>query len=103
MDLKEMVLATIADMEGNERLSESTEQLISELIEPQSVQSDLAPAFDDELLFLNNMRDRILVLFEGLKLPNNQTNEAKVDLILNFLEYLMVITKERIEAKKGGE
>ncbi|MDH5465378.1 MAG: hypothetical protein OEW60_07075 [Thiovulaceae bacterium] len=39
--------------------------------------------------FLEDLRERILVLFEGLQSPNNTNVEAKVDLTLNFLEHLL--------------
>jgi hypothetical protein len=46
------------------------------------------------------MRERILVLFEGFQSPNNHRIEAKIDLTLNFLEYLLATLDERIETLK---
>jgi len=53
-----------------------------------------------ELRFLQNLRERILVLFEGFQSPNNVKIEAKVDLILNFLEYTLASIDERSEEIK---
>lgn len=54
-------------------------------------------SFVDDTRFLKNVRERILVLFEGFQSPNNKNIEAKVDLTLNFLEYLLASIEERIE------
>lgn len=52
---------------------------------------------DEELRFLTAMRERILVLFEGMQSPNNRNIEAKLDLVLNFLEYLLATIDDKIE------
>ena len=56
---------------------------------------------ENELLFLNSLRERMLVLFEGFQAPNNTALEAKIDLTLNFLEYVLSTIDERIENIKG--
>ena len=56
---------------------------------------------ENELLFLNSLRERLLVLFEGFQAPNNTSIEAKIDLTLNFLEYVLSVIEERIEHIKG--
>jgi len=38
-----------------------------------------------------------LVLFEGFQSPNNVNIEAKVDLTLNFFEYLLATIDNRLE------
>lgn len=55
---------------------------------------------EDEQQFLSDLRERLLVIFEGFQSPNNKAIEAKVDLTLNFLEYLLSVTEERLEALK---
>lgn len=47
--------------------------------------------------FYVNLRERILVLFEGFQSPNNKNIEAKIDLTLNFLEYLLATVDEQLE------
>ena len=56
---------------------------------------------EDELLFLNSLRERMLVLFEGFQAPNNNSLESKIDLTLNFLEYVLSTIDTRIEQIKG--
>ena len=58
----------------------------------------LAELRKEEKLYLSDLRERLLVLFEGLQSPNNKQIEAKVDLILNFLEYLLANTEDRLES-----
>lgn len=54
----------------------------------------------DEIQFLNKLRERLLVLFEGFQSPNNKNLEAKIDLTLNFLEYSLAVIDDRIETHK---
>lgn len=53
----------------------------------------------EEEKFLESLQDRILVLFEGLQSPNNRNIEAKLDMVLNFLEFTLAIIDERKNAK----
>jgi hypothetical protein len=46
---------------------------------------------------LEGIRERLLVLFEGFQSPNNAQIEAKVDLTLNFFEYLLGTIDNRLE------
>ncbi|KIM10648.1 MAG: hypothetical protein KU37_10185 [Sulfuricurvum sp. PC08-66] len=50
--------------------------------------------------FLQNLRERILVLFEGFQSPNNVQLEAKIDLMLNFLEHLLAHIDSELEKLK---
>lgn len=54
----------------------------------------------EECQFLENLRERLLVLFEGFQSPNNKSVESKIDLTLNFLEYLLALLDERITKLK---
>jgi hypothetical protein len=58
----------------------------------------------EELLrFMTTLRERILVLFEGLQSPNNRNIDAKLDLILNFLEYQLSLIDTKIEDMNARE
>ncbi len=54
----------------------------------------------EEIKYLENMRERLLVLFEGFQSPNNQNLEAKLDLTINFLEYVLSTLDERLDRLK---
>ncbi|SFV50283.1 FIG00469478: hypothetical protein [hydrothermal vent metagenome] len=77
----------------------SKENFFSEVTSKKEPQ--LSSQREGELLFLNSLRERMLVLFEGFQAPNNTSIEAKIDLTLNFLEYLLSAIDERIEQIKG--
>ena len=51
----------------------------------------------DDREFLMNLRERGLVLFEGFQSPKKQKIEAKLELTLNFLEYLLATVDEKLE------
>ena len=61
------------------------------------------PRISEEEQFLRNMKERILVMFEGFNSPKNQSVEAKVDLTINFLEYLLSVTDERLDALNAAK
>ena len=114
MELKDVILSTLAEL-GEEPVPESNSK--SEPAEPaaaakEEAQTAQTPAAapspgapDEEFLqeereFLERLRERLLVLFEGFQSPNNKRLEAKIDLTLNFLEYLLATLDERIERLK---
>jgi len=107
MELKDVILSTLAEME---------ETNTQEPVKPQEIQEPkakikntqstiLTPKINDtedtstdgELVFLTSMRERLLVLFEGFQAPNNTNIEAKIDMTLNFLEYMLANIDSRVE------
>lgn len=69
---------------------------IAPLLEPESASNEMR---EEERRFLEGLRERVLVLFEGMQSPNNRNIEAKVELTLNFFEYLLSVIDERLEKK----
>jgi len=65
-----------------------------------SIQNRDISWIQEECQFLENLRERLLVLFEGFQSPNNRSVESKIDLTLNFLEYLLALLDERITKLK---
>lgn len=79
-------------------LDSQPSQIVSNPIDPDRKLPVIeSQSLGEELRLLTSLRERILVLFEGLQSPNNTNIEAKVDLILNFLEYELAVIDERIE------
>ncbi|MEA2110670.1 MAG: hypothetical protein U9P71_01345 [Campylobacterota bacterium] len=106
MELKDVILSTLAEMDNNTNTQTDTKVTSQEEIEetPQkqeSVLQDDVASEHSEQLWLESVRERLLVLFEGFQSPNNVQIEAKVDLTLNFLEYLLANIDTRIEHIKG--
>ena len=46
--------------------------------------------------FLLKLRERILVLFEGLQSPNINNLEKKLDLTINYLEYILSDIEQKL-------
>ncbi|WP_458701303.1 CiaD-like domain-containing protein [Sulfurospirillum sp. 1307] len=116
MELKDMILSTLAeleeDVEVKEELTKKSEITKENTTEKKEVEANIEVQdnsneeeedvpnkyiLEDERAFCESVRERVLVLFEGFQSPNNKSIEAKVDLTLNFLEYLLAVIDERLE------
>jgi hypothetical protein len=115
MELKDVILSTLAELDdvvmqaAPVKVQESVvveeivvHKSIKEVDQPQSFENVLSneiPAVgsDDEVRMLEGIRERLLVLFEGFQSPNNVNIEAKVDLTLNFFEYLLATIDNRLD------
>ena len=108
MELKDVILSTLAEMEDG-----SVEQLKSankeeylpqaqEEIEVNNITEENINSIDNELAYLNSIRERLLVLFEGFQSPSNSSIEAKVDMTLNFLEYTLATIDKRVQVIEKG-
>jgi hypothetical protein len=107
MELKDVILSTLAEIEEDiddmpieqEKSSDESEQDGVEE-KAETTPTKRADSLSDEIYFLEHLRERILVLFEGFQSPHNKDIEAKIDLTLNFLEYLLATLDERLEVLK---
>jgi len=120
MELKDVILSTLAELEecvnqNNStllkesavvnRLSVAGEVCESDMLHSSVFSTDITPVAtvnvrEDEVRLLEGIRERLLVLFEGFQSPNNVQIEAKVDLTLNFFEYLLATIDNRLESFK---
>jgi hypothetical protein len=114
MELKDVILSTLAELE---ELSVPKEPIVDnrpkmdDFVEdkgkPESFSQKLFDATtkssDEEQRILEGIRERLLVLFEGFQSPNNVAIEAKVDLTLNFLEYLLATIDTRLDTITGEQ
>jgi len=128
MELKDVVLSVLSDIQNEEERKELTSQAEAAAkdleakeskaetpakpavkpapkveLKPRPAATPAKPKADaasrsDEEQFLRNLKERILVMFEGFNSPKNQNIDAKVDLTINFLEYLLSVTDERLDA-----
>lgn len=109
MELKDVILSTLAEMEDTPS-AQSADFEIKEKIELVTEKSEIKPLIeelqesnvDNEMIFLSSIRERLLVLFEGFQAPNNSNIEAKVDMTLNFLEYVLATVDNRIDILNKG-
>lgn len=91
MELKDVILSTLAELDD---IDTSFPEPKAEVPNNKVLSQKSSPS--DEKLFLQSIQERLLVLFEGFQSPNNSNIEAKVDLTLNFLEYLLASIENRI-------
>jgi hypothetical protein len=121
MELKDVILSTLAEMETDESSKQASGFEVKETIKPTIKKRDNKPQeepkedtevekshergseLESELKYLNSIRERLLVLFEGFQAPNNKNIEAKVDMTLNFLEYVLATIDNRVESLKKRE
>jgi hypothetical protein len=80
MDLKEIILETIEEV--GEDIGDTKEKN------------------DCDKEFLKKVRERLLVLFDGLQSPNTQNLDIKLDITINFLEYLLAKIDEKLQDGK---
>lgn len=113
MELKDVILSTLAELEDMKPNVDDQKTIInfapkakiesSTKIEQKiEVEVEEEPVLSNEMMFLTSMRERLLVLFEGFQAPNNTNIEAKVDMTLNFLEYILVSIDSRVEELERG-
>lgn len=102
MELKDVILSTLAEMEND--VSAEAPQKKSYVEKKSSDESvieknneKVSDSNESELMYLSSIRERLLVLFEGFQAPNNTNIEAKVDMTLNFLEYVLATIDSRVQ------
>ena len=108
MELKDVILSTLAEMEDDAPIQTAEETVQKAVCEEiceemsETIYDDNTTLMDSELIYLNSIRERLLVLFEGFQAPNNANIEAKVDMTLNFLEYTLATIDARVEKLEKG-
>ena len=117
MELEDAILSTLKEIEdkGKSKLlqpkkvkdSFEIKEKIQVVQQDNPIKNVVAPSsspannIGDEEIFLKSTREKLLVLFEGFQAPNNTNIEAKIDLTLNYLEYLLASIDSRLEKLKG--
>jgi len=106
MELKDVVLSALAEIENDNQQDAQQSSQNSPAIRNEPAQQEAKSSVDDssetltplfnERFFLEAVKERLLVLFEGFQSPNNVAIEAKVELTLNFLEYLLATVESRL-------
>jgi hypothetical protein len=108
MELKDVILSTLAEMEDIKQINNDSKSINNikravkkkPEVKPEvkiEIENEDEQKPGNEMHFLTSMRERMLVLFEGFQAPNNTNIEAKVDMTLNFLEYVLVTIDSRVQ------
>ena len=125
MELKDVILSTLAEMEDPVKIEIPQKEIIEKkVIIDKELQKDNKYEFNDnivetfqkellnensykitetEIVYLTSIKERLLVLFEGFQSPNNTHIETKVDITLNFLEYILSTIELRINSLEKEE
>jgi hypothetical protein len=90
MELRELVESTLDELD--KRLMEDRIDL--DILEKEIIVEDTIKSEDRE--FLSNIREKMVVLFEGLQDEEIKDKEAKFELTLDFMEYLLATIDEKL-------
>ncbi|WP_257936160.1 invasion antigen D [Campylobacter lari] len=95
-----------------EEISKVAQELIQELddlevkvkddkqnvaIKVEALEEKEESIINNEEFFLKNLRERILVLFEGLKNTKDEHIEKRLDMTITFLEFLLAKIEDRLK------
>ncbi|TDJ81346.1 effector protein CiaD [Campylobacter volucris] len=98
------------DLQIKEELNKVTQELMQELdqlevkiaeekpvLKIEELVAKEEPIQNNEEFFLKNLRERILVLFEGLKNTKDEHLEKRLDITITFLEFLLAKIEDRLK------
>ncbi|HIP02268.1 MAG TPA: hypothetical protein EYH01_09735 [Campylobacterales bacterium] len=88
MELKELILSTLEELDVKIEEDGYRESLN---VQAPSIVND-----SDERAFLLHSKERLEVLFDGLNSDENQKAEAKLKLVINFLQFYLTQVDERL-------
>ncbi|WP_139451547.1 effector protein CiaD [Campylobacter armoricus] len=66
-------------------------------IKIEAIENEKQNIQNNEEFFLKNIRERILVLFEGLKNTKDEHLEKRLDITITFLEFLLAKIEDRLK------
>ncbi|WP_187851402.1 CiaD-like domain-containing protein [Helicobacter pylori] len=81
--------------ENTEEKEEETPEIIIEEITPKNPTQVLIP---NERVFLKNLLERTLVLFQGMQALEEKDALKRLDLVARFLQYQLSVLEKRLES-----
>ncbi len=111
MELRELILSTLAEIEEElvsplaieeEKVLELPQESMNAIHEEEVFPETTVTSKGEEVLFLEGMRERLLVLCEGLQSPEVVNLEAKLEITLHFLTYLLATIEQRLGCYEKG-
>ena len=112
METKEAILATIDEL-NNVSAESNVIQSEAESVEFSQSQTNKPNIFidikdevdslensdiSDEISLLLRLKEKSLVLFEGLKSAQNKDAEIKLEMVISYLEYQLYMIEDRLNA-----
>ncbi|PDW46752.1 hypothetical protein BB432_04255 [Helicobacter pylori] len=88
-----------AKIETQEKITEEKEEESKEIIIEEIVQENPTQApVSNERVFLKNLLERTLVLFQGMQALEEQKALERLDLVARFLQYQLSVLEKRLES-----
>ncbi|MEJ8619536.1 hypothetical protein MMN33_03915 [Helicobacter pylori] len=88
-----------AKIETQEKITEEKEEEAKEIIIEEIVQENPTQArISNERVFLKNLLERTLVLFQGMQALEEKEAMKRLDLVARFLQYQLSVLEKRLES-----
>jgi hypothetical protein len=98
MELRDLVLSTLEELDSY--LDESAALKHEKEVQKEEKRDDSASHSEEEIAFLKQTKERLEVLFMGLKSPEIKDGEAKLELTLKYLQLLLADVESRLKEIK---
>ncbi len=88
-----------AKIETQEKITEEKEEEVPEIIIEEIAQENPTQApIPNERVFLKNLLERTLVLFQGMQALEEKEAMKRLDLVARFLQYQLSVLEKRLES-----
>lgn len=97
METKEAILSTISELSNiNIENKEAVDSGIYIDIKEENDNEVNNRIIDDELVTLLRLKEKSLVLFEGLKNISDSNLDKKLNMVISYLEYQLYVIEDRL-------
>ncbi|NDJ26926.1 2-oxoglutarate:acceptor oxidoreductase [Campylobacter sp. MIT 12-8780] len=97
LDEPEVIDFNAYEKEINELIEKKSEENKEPQVLINDKQDEFAGLSFNEEVFLKNIRERVLVLFEGLSSSDEKDLRSRLDLTINFLEFLLANIEDKLK------
>ncbi len=87
-----------AKIETQEKIAEEKEEAQGIIIEEITPQTPKQAPISNERVFLKNLLERTLVLFQGMQALEEKEALKRLDLVARFLQYQLSVLEKRLES-----
>ncbi|NHA70717.1 hypothetical protein EWZ68_01845 [Helicobacter pylori] len=88
-----------AKIETQEKIAEEKEEEVPEIITEEITQENPTQVLiSNERVFLKNLLERTLVLFQGMQALEEKDALKRLDLVARFLQYQLSVLEKRLES-----
>ncbi len=89
---------SVAKIETQEKITEEKEEAQEIIIEEITPQTPTQAPISNERVFLKNLLERTLVLFQGMQALEEKDALKRLDLVARFLQYQLSVLEKRLES-----